>query len=157
MSRAAASDGDSDVPRSRRAGRDYSFKNLLSWQKAQDMLLDVLKIVKALPNDRASAILAHQIVRSSSAIGANIAEGHGRYSAGAYRNHLSIARGSTTETISWLDALRRAGYIGGETESRLVDRCEEIMSLLSAKMIQLDKATRTDRSLHDEREEYVID
>ena len=121
------------------------------------MLLDVLKIVKALPNDRASAILAHQIVRSSSAIGANIAEGHGRYSAGAYRNHLSIARGSTTETISWLDALRRAGYIGGETESRLVDRCEEIMSLLSAKMIQLDKATRTDRSLHDEREEYVID
>lgn len=145
------------MPRSRRAGRDYSFKNLLSWQKAQDMLLDVLKIVKALPNDRASAILAHQIVRSSSAIGANIAEGHGRYSAGAYRNHLSIARGSTTETISWLDALRRAGYIGGETESRLVDRCEEIMSLLSAKMIQLDKATRTDRSLHDEREEYVID
>ncbi len=140
-----------------RAGRDYSFKNLMSWRKAQDLLVDVLKVVKSMPNDRAATILAQQIIRSSSAIGANIAEGHGRYSAGAYRNHLSIARGSTTETISWLDALLRAGFIDAATESRLTGTCEDIMNLISARMIQLDRATRTDRSLHDEREEYIVD
>ena len=138
-------------------GRDYSFKNLLSWQKAQDLLLEVLGAVKELPNDRVASILAQQVVRSASAIGANIAEGHGRYSAGAYRNQLSIARGSTTETISWLDVLRRAGYMSAELEVRLAGMCEEIMSLLSAKMIQLDKMTRTDRSLRDERAEYTFD
>ncbi len=138
-------------------GRDYSFKNLLSWQKAQDLLLEILGAVKELPNDRVASILAQQVVRSASAIGANIAEGHGRYSSGAYRNHLSIARGSTTETISWLDVLRRAGYMSTEVEVRLAGTCEEIMSLLSAKMIQLDKLTRTDRSLRDERAEYTFD
>jgi len=157
MSRGAGGGDSQGKPERQRAGRDYSFKNLLSWKKAQDLLIEVLSVVKTMPNDRAATILAQQIIRSSSAIGANIAEGHGRYSAGAYRNHLSIARGSTTETISWLDALRRAGYIGAETESRLADYCEDIMSLLSAKMIQLDRLTGTDRSLHDERREYVVD
>jgi four helix bundle protein len=140
-----------------KSGRDYSFKTLLSWQKAQVLLLEVMQMLKTIPNDREFAVFAQQIVRSSSAIGANIAEGHGRYSAGAYRNHLSIARGSTAETISWLDVLRRAGYISDEIEARLVALCEEIMSLVSAKMIQLDKATRTDRSIRDEREEYIVD
>jgi len=129
----------------------------VSWQKAQSLLLEILHVAKSLPNDRVASVLVQQIVRSSSAIGANIAEGHGRYSAGAYRNHLSIARGSTTETISWLDVLRRGGYISQELETRLSSTCEEIMNLLSAKMIQLDKGTRTDRSLHEEREEYIID
>lgn len=129
----------------------------MSWQKAQSLLVEVLNIVKSMPNDRVSSILAQQIIRSSSAIGANIAEGHGRYSAGAYRNHLSIARGSTTETISWLDALKRGGYISADAELRLNGDCEDIMNLISAEMIQLDKATRTDRSLRDDREEYVVD
>jgi four helix bundle protein len=119
VSRADASNEDSRLQRERRTGRDYSFKNLVSWQKAQGLLLEILQVAKSLPNDRIASILVQQIVRSSSAIGANIAEGHGRYSAGAYRNHLSIARGSTTETISWLDVLRRAGYISEELEARL--------------------------------------
>lgn len=140
-----------------KSGRDYSFKNLLSWQKAQELLLEVLQVLKTIPNDREFAVIAHQIVRSSSAIGANIAEGHGRYSAGAYRNHLSIARGSCAETISWLDVLRRAGYITADVEARLVALCEEIMALVSAKMIHLDKATHTDRSIRDGREEYIVD
>lgn len=139
------------------SGRDYHFKNLASWQKAQALLTRVLAITRAMPRDREADVFARQMIRSCSAIGANIAEGHGRYSAGAYRNHLSIARGSTTETISWLDGMRRAGYITQETETSLTEMCEELMRLLSAKMIELDRATHTDRSFGEERAEYRVD
>lgn len=139
------------------SGRDYSFRNLLAWQKAQELLVEVMDTVRTVADDRVSRVLVQQILRSASAIGANIAEGHWRYSAGAYRNHLSIARGSTTETMSWLDALRRGDYITAERESELIAKCEEIMSLLSSKMIQLDRQTRTDRSLRDAVEDYIVD
>jgi hypothetical protein len=42
-------------------------------------------------------------------------------------------------------------------EEELASLCEDLMRLLSAKMIELDKSTRTDRSLREEHEEYVVD
>ena len=134
-------------------GRDYSFRNLASWMKAQALLLAVLDDVAAMPNNRITNILIGQIVRSSSSIGANVAEGHGRYAAGAYRNHLSIARGSTTETMSWLDVLLKRGYISTERSTELLGLCDEIMRLLSARMIELDRQTRTVRTPRDKRED----
>jgi four helix bundle protein len=138
-------------------GRDYSFRNLASWKKAQSLLLFLLDDVDTMPNNRVTNILVSQIVRSASSIGANIAEGHGRYAAGAYRNHLSIARGSTTETMSWLDVLLQRGYISPARSVELLGLCAEIMNLVSARMIDLDRQTKTVRSLRGKREEHVVD
>lgn len=71
----------------------------------------------------------------------------------AYRNHLSIARGSTTETMSWLDVLLKRGYISMERSTELLGLCDEIMRLLSARMIELDRQTRTVRTPRDKRED----
>ena len=139
------------MPRSSGA---YGFKNLISWQKAQELTVHVLEIVRTMPRDRASDVLARQVIRSSSSIAATIAEGHGRFSAGAYRNHLSIARGSAMETMSWLDLMRRTGHITTEREQALLKICDDILNLISAKMIELDKQTGTSRTLREERGEY---
>src|SRR3990172_217866 len=98
----------------------YSFRNLAVWQRAQELTDDVLDVIAALPNDRATSVLSQQILRSASSVAANIAEGHGRYAAGAYRNHLSIARGSTTETIGWIDLLARRRLGAGAGASVVV-------------------------------------
>ena len=95
----------------------YSYRKLVLWEKAQDLTLEIVKIVSRLPNDRVAKTLGPQIIRAASSIAANIAEGHGRYTLGAHRNHLSIAKGSACETDSWLDLLRRAGYLDSETEA----------------------------------------
>jgi four helix bundle protein len=134
----------------------YSFKSLAVWQRAQELADAIIDLVEALPPTRANQILGQQILRSATSVAANIAEGHGRYAAGAYRNHLSIARGSMTETINWLDLLKRRRLISPEQESKLLATCSEVMKMLSAKMIDLDKQTRTDRSLHDERATYEV-
>ncbi len=127
------------------------------WQRAQELTDEILDVIATLPNDRATSVLSQQILRSSSSIAANIAEGHGRYAAGAYRNHLSIARGSTAETISWIDLLARRDLIGDAGASSALQKCAEIMKMVTTKMIDLDRQTRTDRAFRDERAEYDVE
>ena len=116
----------------------YNYRNLDLWKRAQELALDVMRLSENLPSSPASLVLARQVVRSAASIGANIAERHGRYSLAAYRNHLSIAKGSAAETDSWLDLLRRAGYIDGSTEARLHQECLTIMGALTRRMRALD-------------------
>src|SRR3972149_746519 len=96
----------------------YSYRNLLLWQKAQALALEVIRLVASLPRDQTTQVIGRQIVGSAGSIAANIAEGHGRYSLAAHRNHLSIAKGAACETDSWLDLLRQSGYIDADTEQR---------------------------------------
>lgn len=132
----------------------YSFRNLASWRKAQDLADEILEVVPAMPNNRVANILVQQIVKSSTSIAANICEGHGRFSPGAYRNHLSIARGSANETIGWLDLLCRRRFISSAQLDHLTDLTEEILRMISAQMIQLDRQGGVSRTVRDEQVEY---
>jgi len=117
----------------------YSFRNLLLWQKAQDLALAVIKVLASLPRDNAAQIIGRQLLASAGSIGANVAEGHGRFSLAAHKNHLSIAKGSVCETDSWLYLLRRAGYLDAEAEQRLHQDCQEIIRMLTAKILDLER------------------
>lgn len=120
-------------------GKRYSYRNLIVWNKAQALAIAVIDIVQRLPNTWVNGVLARQIIASATSVGANIAEGHGRYTPGAHRNHLSIARGSATETDSWLDLLRRKGIIEPEEEQSLHQEYAEILALLTSKMRDLER------------------
>jgi four helix bundle protein len=120
----------------------YSYRNLALWQKAQQLTLDIVKAVADLPRDKAAPIFAQQVIRSASSIAANIAEGHGRFTLAAHRNHLSIAKGSACETDSWIDLLRRAAYISEATEAHLHAACDELVRMLTAKIIDLERRER---------------
>lgn len=112
-------------------------------------------MVGKLPADRNANIIAAQLLRSAGSVAANIAEGYGRYSQPAYRSHLSIARGSAFEAQSWLDLLRRQGYIPQETETRLSKQCEEVGRMLTARMKALGAAKKT-YALREEEIDYQV-
>lgn len=135
----------------------YSYSNLLLWQRAQELAYEVIQITKQLPQTWASAVLARQIIAAATSSGANIAEGHGRYSLGAHRNHLSIARGSTAETDSWLDLLRREGLIDIHEEERLHIRCRQLMGMLTTKIKSLNEQDQGgDSTLREQGEQYHV-
>lgn len=83
-----------------------SYKNLKFWQTAKKVCLQVAKIIKKLPNERTAWIIADQLLRSSFSIGANIAEGYGRYRGKEYSRFINIALGSAQETEYWLELLQ---------------------------------------------------
>jgi len=123
----------------------YSFRNLSLWQKAQDLALAVINVAATLPRDDAAQIIGRQLITSAGSIGANVAEGHGGFSLAAHRNYLSIAKSCACESDSWLDLLRRAGYIDVHTERDLHRDCVQIMRMLTTKIRDLEQRERSGR------------
>jgi four helix bundle protein len=137
--------------------RDYSYRNLILWQRAQALALRVIQIVQHLPNQWGNAIVARQIIASATSVSANIAEGHARFTPGAHRNHLSIAKGSAAETDSWLDLLHRLGHLSEKDEDALHTECLWIMNSLTSKILDLEQYEQQKRRpLKESRETYDI-
>lgn len=100
-----------------------SFEQLLVWQGAQDIAVNVYKVTKKFPNDERFG-LTDQIRRAASLISANIAEGFGRHSIKDKSHFYTIAHGSLLETKSHLYLAQKLGYI----EQLMLDQlCEKIV------------------------------
>ena len=76
--------------------RIKSYRDLLVWQKAIEIVVTSYRVAGELPKSELYGLTA-QMQRAAVAIPANIAEGHGREHLGDYLHHLSIASGSLTE------------------------------------------------------------
>jgi four helix bundle protein len=113
------------------SSRTYGFRQLGLWQKAQNFAVEAAKLVDGLPSQRSSDVAGRQLVRAATSIAANIAEGHGRFTLPAYRNHLSIAKGSACEAQSWLDLLARLGYVDATAVQHLDGLCGELIAALT--------------------------
>lgn len=136
--------------------KEYNHRNLIVWQRAQELAHQMIQLTKRLPNRWANAVLARQIISAATSIGANIAEGHGRFTPGAHKNHLSIAKGSAAETDSWLDSICREGYLSRE-EAPLHKECMEIMAMLTSKIIDLERLDQlASKKLRETSEEYDL-
>lgn len=130
----------------------YSYRNLILWQRAQEFAQAIVQLVDTLPARRSVDSIARQVVRSATSIGANIAEGHGRFGPASYKNHLSIAKGSACETDSWLDLLRRLELISADQEADLHRRCMSLVGALTGRIRDLEEINR--RAVRETRAEY---
>lgn len=68
----------------------------------------VTKFVDGLPRDLSSSILARQLLRSATSIGANFIEAQGAASTKDFTNFLSISLKSANETLYWLSIFRES-------------------------------------------------
>jgi len=73
-----------------------SFKDLIVWQKAYRLVLEVYKITKDFPKSEIYG-LTQQMRRAAVSLPSNIAEGYGRRHKTEYRQFLSMAYGSLSE------------------------------------------------------------
>ena len=73
-----------------------TFKDLLIWQKAMNLVTDIYKFTRLFPKDEQFG-LTSQIRRSSISIPSNIAEGYGRQGKNDYLKFLNIALSSLFE------------------------------------------------------------
>ncbi len=137
----------------KRGGDVQTFKDLIVWQKSHRLFIHLAHDVDLFPNKRAAWIISDQILRSSGSrgsISANISEGFGRKTRADYERFLIIARGSTTETQSWLIKCKDLGYIPEEQFHARDSVCIEIIKMLNALIGSLRKkeALPTTQSLN---------
>jgi len=86
------------------------YEDLIVWQKAMDLVAEVYKIAKLLPDEEKYA-LSDQMRRAAVSIPSNIAEGQERNTTKDFINHLYIARGSKGELETQLLICVRLQYL----------------------------------------------
>jgi four helix bundle protein len=79
-----------------------TFRDLIVWQKAHEMDLQVIELVSGFPRAQPFWVIGDQLLRASTSISANIAEGHSSYRGKEYGRFLSYALRSAYETENWL-------------------------------------------------------
>jgi four helix bundle protein len=87
--------------------------NLKLWHRALDLLVEAHRLAERLPMTDPRG-LRDQLERSSAAVSALIAEGHGRVRPRQFLHFLDMARGSLRETESHIQAARRLGLISAQ-------------------------------------------
>lgn len=110
-----------------------SYRDLVVWQKAMDLVVECYRITTLLPKNETYGLVS-QIQRAAVSIPANIAEGQGRDHLGDYLHHLSMANGSLMELETHLLLLPRLSYLSsGELENvfHLTDEVGKMLSGLS--------------------------
>lgn len=108
-----------------------SHRELTVWRKAVDLACEVYRLTREMPKEEMYRLSA-QIIRCSSSIAANIAEGNARGTRRDYAHFISIARGSAAELETFLIIIRRLRLAPGAQVDSLLREAEEISRMLNA-------------------------
>jgi four helix bundle protein len=103
------------------------YKNLIVWQKANELALKVYKITECYPKKETFGITS-QLRRAALSVPLNIVEGYGRRSKTELSRYIDISRGSLAETVYLLEFSKDIGYIADTQEIETI--AEEVGKLL---------------------------
>ena len=74
----------------------HGYRDLIAWQKAMELVAEIYRVTARFPREEMYG-LTSQLRRAAVSIPSNVAEGHGRQSAGEFRQFVGQARGSLLE------------------------------------------------------------
>ncbi len=97
----------------------------------------IIRFINELPDKKAFWVIADQLLRSSTSIGANIAEAKASSSRRDFINYYQIALKSAIETKYWLGLLRDALGVNKNRVNELLNEAEEISKMLSSSILTL--------------------
>ncbi|MEX0877570.1 MAG: four helix bundle protein [Candidatus Spechtbacterales bacterium] len=106
-----------------------SYKDLIVWQKAMDLVEEVYNITSSFPKTEVYG-LTSQMRRSAVSIPSNIAEGRNRGSKKDYRRFIFMSRGSGAELQTQIEIAKRLNF-KDVNYTKVEDLLEEVMKMLN--------------------------
>lgn len=106
------------------------FKDLLVWQKAKKLAIQVYKLTKKYPAHEKFGIV-NQIRRAAVSIASNISEGHGRKSTKEDIRFLRIAGGSIAELENQIIISGELEYISAAELNEIIVILKEVQMMQS--------------------------
>ena len=107
-----------------------SHRDLIVWQKAMDMTVEVYRLTGRFPATETYR-LTSQITRAAASVPANIAEGFSRGTTRDYAHFLAISKGSLMETETFLMLAIRLNYLNETQASSALSVITEISKMLT--------------------------
>jgi len=102
------------------------FEKLRIWQEAHQLMMEISKIIKTIPNYERFGV-GNQISRSSSSVADNISEGYSSYYYKDKIKGMYTARKEAGETQNHLRSLESKRYISKSTCDILISRYEGLI------------------------------
>lgn len=118
-------------------GKDFT--TLEVWREAHNLMLDVYKFCKLLPEDE-KYNLTIQLKRSVSSVPANIAEGYGRF---YFKDNVSFcrkARGSLDETRNHILKAKDLEFAPVKNCNELLEECIKVRMMINGYIRYLNKS-----------------
>ena len=101
-------------------------------QKSRDFAVRIIRLYKYLKIEEKEYVIAGQLLRSGTSIGANVAESECAISKKDFLSKIYIALKECNETMYWLDLLQATDYITVQEFRSLWNDCNELRRMLSA-------------------------
>ncbi len=101
-------------------------------KKSYDFVLRIVQLNQLIIEDSKEYVLAKQIIKSGTSIGANIEEAIGAQSRKDFKAKLSISYKETRETHYWLRLLRDSKIIENQLSQSLIKDCEELLKIIGS-------------------------
>lgn len=115
--------------------KSKGFRDLIVWQKAHQLVLDIYKLTRLFPQEERYC-LTQQIRRSAISVAANIAEGYRKRTIPDKAKFMNIAQGSLDETHYYLILTEDLEYAKTQL---LQENLEEVARILNAYVITLNE------------------
>jgi four helix bundle protein len=106
-----------------------TFRELIVWQKAIELVITVYKVTADFPTDEKFGLMS-QTRRAAVSVPSNIAEGYGRHTPAEMCRFLDIAWGSLCELQTQLEICYRVGLIHEQDSQSILDQSDEVLRLL---------------------------
>jgi four helix bundle protein len=118
-----------------------SFRDLVVWQKAIGLTVEVYRLTERFPKSERFG-LTSQLRRAAASIAANIAEGHARSTRPDYARFISIAQGSLAESRTYLHIAERIGLASANDVASIEGLADELSRMLTALRTRLVRPNR---------------
>ena len=120
------------LPLCYRGGHSGEMKNDLEL-RTKRFALDVIKFITSLKPSRPTDVIARQLLKSGTSIGANYREAVRAESRPDFIHKLAICEKEAAETEYWIEILVESGLGSAEACRQLLRECRELIAILVAR------------------------
>src|SRR6476646_8808228 len=101
-------------------------------QRTKRFSLAVIRFTAALPRTREADILARQLLRAATSIGANYREANRGVSRADFANKIGIVQKEAAETVYWIELLMESGLAEAIPAKQLHQEAWELLAIFTA-------------------------
>jgi four helix bundle protein len=115
-----------------------SYKDLLAWQKAMDLVELVYDLTRQFPREELFG-LATSLRRAAVSIPSKIADGHERDNTREYIHYLAVARGALSEAETQMEVAKRLGYINEDQQAIFASLASDTGKIVNGLMNSMER------------------
>ena len=101
-------------------------------ERTKSFALRVLNLIERLPNTIGGSVLANQIARSETSVGANYRAACRARSRAEFASKLGTVAEEADESLYWLELIRDGKFVSGKRIASLVSEADELTAIFTS-------------------------